>query len=156
MKKCKSPEWQWMSDKDVECIRLLWQHNLQKSTLIGICNFMSWWTRYNKFHIYTSLLVKLLPYNLESNPHPFYSFRGLENQMRITIACRLDSRSRAGFWKNDRAAIYVLQEQYSTIIYYFIYYSSDSPSRCLVFPPQSNVAFINSNNCDFHSPLRTE
>ena len=46
-----------------------------------------------------------LPYNLESNPHPFYSFRGLKNQTRIRIACGLDSRSRAGFWKNDRAAV---------------------------------------------------
>jgi hypothetical protein len=25
--------------------------------------------------------------------------------MRITIACGLDSRSRAGFWKNDGAAV---------------------------------------------------
>ena len=24
-----------------------------------------------------------VPHNLESNPHPFYSFRGLKNQMRI-------------------------------------------------------------------------
>jgi len=40
-----------------------------------------------------------LPYILDSNPHPFYSFRGLKNQMRIRIACGLDSRSRAGFWK---------------------------------------------------------
>ena len=46
-----------------------------------------------------------IPYILEPNPHPFYSFRGLKNQMRIRIACRLDSRSRAGFWKNDRAAV---------------------------------------------------
>jgi len=46
-----------------------------------------------------------IPYILESNPHPFYSFRGLKNQMRIGIACGLDSRSRAGFWKNDRAAV---------------------------------------------------
>jgi len=46
-----------------------------------------------------------IPYILESNPHPFYSFRGLKNQMRIRIACGLDSRSRAGFWKNDRAAV---------------------------------------------------
>jgi hypothetical protein len=36
-----------------------------------------------------------LPYILESNPHFFYSFRGLK------IRCGLDSRSRAGFWKND-------------------------------------------------------
>ena len=48
---------------------------------------------------------EVLPYILESNPHPFYSFRGLKNQKRITIACGLDSRSRAGFWKNDRAAV---------------------------------------------------
>ena len=27
-----------------------------------------------------------LPYILESNPHPFYSFRGLKNRMRIRIA----------------------------------------------------------------------
>jgi len=45
-----------------------------------------------------------LPCILESNPHPFYSFRGLKNQMRIRITCGLDSRPRAGFWKNDRAA----------------------------------------------------
>ena len=46
-----------------------------------------------------------IPYVLESNPHPFYSFRGLKNQMPISIMCGLDSRSRAGFWKNDRAAV---------------------------------------------------
>ena len=34
-----------------------------------------------------------LPYILESNPHHFYSFRGLKNQMRIRIACGLDSWS---------------------------------------------------------------
>jgi len=34
-----------------------------------------------------------------------FSFRGLKNQMRIRIACGLDSRSRAGFWKNDTAAV---------------------------------------------------
>jgi hypothetical protein len=27
-----------------------------------------------------------IPYILESNPHPFYGFRGLKNQMRIRIA----------------------------------------------------------------------
>jgi len=46
-----------------------------------------------------------IPYILESNPHPFYSFRGLKNHMWIRIACGLDSRSWAGFWKNDRAAV---------------------------------------------------
>jgi len=38
---------------------------------------------------------RLLPYILESNPHPSYSFKGPKNQMRIRIACGLDSRSRA-------------------------------------------------------------
>jgi len=46
-----------------------------------------------------------LLYIHESNPHPFYSFRGLKIQMRIRITCGLDSQSRAGFWKNDRAAV---------------------------------------------------
>jgi len=48
---------------------------------------------------------KYRQYIIESNPHDFYSFRGLKNQMRIRIACGLDSRSRAEFWKNDRAAV---------------------------------------------------
>jgi len=46
-----------------------------------------------------------IPYILKSNPHPFYSFRGLKNQMRTRIACGWDSWSRAGFWKNNRAAV---------------------------------------------------
>jgi len=48
-------------------------------------------------------------YILESNPHSFYSFKGLKNQMRIRIACGLDSRSWAGFWKNDTAAVRVVR-----------------------------------------------
>jgi hypothetical protein len=46
-----------------------------------------------------------IPYVLESNPHPFYSYRGLKGQMRIRIECRLDSRSRAGVWPTDRASV---------------------------------------------------
>jgi hypothetical protein len=30
--------------------------------------------------------IKEVPYILKSNPHPFYSFRGLKNQMRIRFA----------------------------------------------------------------------
>ena len=30
--------------------------------------------------------TKKVPYVLKSNPHPFYSFRGLKNQMRIRFA----------------------------------------------------------------------
>jgi len=40
-----------------------------------------------------------VPYILESKPHYFYSIRCLKNQMRIRIACGLDSRSWAVFWK---------------------------------------------------------
>jgi hypothetical protein len=47
------------------------------------------------------VVLTQIPYILESNAHPFYSFRGLKNQMRIRFECGLDSRSRAGFWKND-------------------------------------------------------
>jgi hypothetical protein len=46
-------------------------------------------------------IMLYIPYILESNPHPFYSFRELKNQMRIRIECGLDLQSRAGFWKND-------------------------------------------------------
>jgi hypothetical protein len=49
----------------------------------------------------TMMIQSVIPYILESNAHPFYSFRGLKSQMRIRFACELDSRSRAGFWKND-------------------------------------------------------
>ena len=59
-----------------------------------------------------------IPYILESNPHPFYSFRGLKNQMRIRIACRLDSRSWAGFWKNYRAAVHAIRTvQYNNLLF---------------------------------------
>ena len=62
-----------------------------------------------------------IPYNLESNPHPFYSFRGLKNQMRIRIGCGLDSRSRAGFWKNDRAPVRAVRTiQYNNLLFYLL------------------------------------
>jgi len=61
--------------------------------------------RYERDKIKEEMIFKNVPYILEYNPHPFYSFRGLKNQMPIRIACGLDSRSRAGFWKNYRAAV---------------------------------------------------
>jgi len=65
--------------------------------------------------------TKHIPYILESNPHPFYSFRGLKNQMWIRIACGLDSRSWAGFWKNDRAAVYAVRTiQYNNLLFYLL------------------------------------
>jgi len=82
----------------------------------------------------------VMVYILKSNP-PSYSFRGLKNQMRIRIACRLDSRSWAGFWKNDTSCCTCRKNntiQYNNLLFYLlfiilymtfiIYYSSDSPS----------------------------
>jgi len=37
----------------------------------------------NKIKLNEHYVKEVLPYILESNPHPFYSFRGLKNQMRI-------------------------------------------------------------------------
>jgi hypothetical protein len=65
-----------------------------------------------------SFVTDKLLYILESNPHPFHSFRGLKNQMQIRFACRLDSRSRTGFWKNDRAAVSAITTiQYSNLLF---------------------------------------
>jgi hypothetical protein len=41
--------------------------------------------------------VPNLLYILESNPHPFYSFRGLKKSGADYNACGLDSRSKAVF-----------------------------------------------------------
>ena len=41
--------------------------------------------------------------------------------MQIVIACGLDSRSRAGFWKNDRAAVRAIRT-----IQYLLTYSMES------------------------------
>ena len=61
-------------------------------------------------------------YILESNPHPFYSFRGLKNHMRIRITCRLDSRSWVGFWKNDRAAVHAVRTiQSNNLLFYLLF-----------------------------------
>jgi len=91
----------------------------------------------NKRYPHVALsLCYLIPHILESNPHPFYSFRGLKNQMWITIACGLDSQSRAGFWKNDGATVHAVRTiQYNNLLFYLlliiIYYSSDSPSSLI-------------------------
>jgi len=59
-------------------------------------------------------LMIQIPYMLESNPHPFYSFRGLKNQMRIRIAVV------SWILENDRATVRAVRT-INTIIYYFIY-----------------------------------
>jgi hypothetical protein len=63
-----------------------------------------------------------VPYIRESNPHPFYSFRGLKHQMRIRIMCGLDSWSWAGVWKNDRAAVHAVRAiQYNNLLFYLLF-----------------------------------
>jgi len=61
-------------------------------------------------------LVKLL-YILESNPHPFYSFRGLKNQMWIRFA--------VVSWileKNDRATVRAVRTiQYNNLLFIILY-----------------------------------
>jgi len=38
--------------------------------------------------------------------------------MQITIACRLDLQSRAGFWKNDGATVHAVRTiQYNNLFY---------------------------------------
>jgi hypothetical protein len=49
----------------------------------------------------------VVPYILESNPQLFAVSEGQNTQMRIRIACGLDSRSRAGFWKKMIEPLYV-------------------------------------------------
>ena len=69
-----------------------------------------------------SITGHTIPYIFESNPRSFYSFRGLKNQMRIRIACGLDSRSWAGFWKNDRAAVRAVRTtQYNNLLVYLLF-----------------------------------
>jgi len=41
--------------------------------------------------------------------------------MRIRNACGLDSRSRAAFWKNDRAAVRAVRTIQTIIILFIIY-----------------------------------
>jgi hypothetical protein len=55
-----------------------------------------------------------VPYILESNPHTFYSFRGLKNQMRIRIA--IES------WILEKWYSRCTCRKNNKIIYYFIYY----------------------------------
>jgi hypothetical protein len=62
-----------------------------------------------------------IPYNLESNPHRFYSFRGLKNQMRIIITYGLDLWLRAGFWKDDGTAVHAIRKiQYNNLLFYLL------------------------------------
>ena len=82
----------------------------------------------------TLVKIHVLLYILNSNPHPFHSFRGLKNQMWNRIACGLDLWSRAGFWKNDTAAVHTITTiQYNNLLFYLLFiYSLDSPSSLII------------------------
>jgi len=80
--------------------------------------------------------MRKVPYILESNPHPFCSFGVLKNHMRITVGCGLDSGSRAGFCKNDRASVRAVRTiQYNNLLFYLlliiIFYPSVLPSSLI-------------------------
>ena len=63
-----------------------------------------------------------VPFILKSNPHTFYSFRGLKHQKWIRIACGLDPRSWAGFWKNGRAAVCAIRAiKYNDLLFYLLF-----------------------------------
>jgi hypothetical protein len=73
-----------------------------KSTVSGTSKFISNPViLFLRYYNTANITWAKIPYILESNPHLFYSLRGIKNQMRIRFACGLDSRSRAGFLKND-------------------------------------------------------
>ena len=66
------------------------------------------------------LAVSKIPYILESNPHPFYSFRGLKksdaDQNRVRIRFAVES------WILEKWQSRCTCPKNNTIIYYLIYY----------------------------------
>ena len=113
---------------------------IKKKHMHNLCSEKNWWNKYSNgpkswrlhgvktmltFHSNQKLLVStnyIIPYILESNLHPFYSFRGLKIQMWIRIACELDLRSWAGFWKNDTAAVHAVRTiQYNNLLFYLLF-----------------------------------
>jgi hypothetical protein len=100
----------------------LWKTNMDPHIIAQINIVSRLWLPKIK-NVQLRLLFQLMhvPYILESNPHPFYSFRGLKNQMWITITCGLHLQRRGEFWKNYEAAVRAVRTtQYSN--FSFIYY----------------------------------
>ena len=88
------------------------------------------------------------PYILESNPRPFYSCRGLKNQMRITIVYRLDLQSRAGFWKNDGAAVRAVRTvQYNNLLFYLLNSLALVRERTILTERPPPVGEVSANFC---------
>jgi len=62
------------------------------------------------YHIFSKLI------------HTFLQFQRAKNQMHIRIACRLDLRSWAGFWKNDIATVRAIRKiQYNNLLFIILY-----------------------------------
>ena len=61
---------------------LTWSSTIHKSPVPVVCRCISHQVVKSAF----SYIYSYIPYNLESNPYPFYSFRGLKTQMRIRFA----------------------------------------------------------------------
>jgi hypothetical protein len=59
------------------------------------CTFNNIKGSLNEKRVQMDNIYYLILYILESNPHPFYSFAGLKNQMWNRFACGLDSQLRA-------------------------------------------------------------
>ena len=95
-------------DKNL-CFKLHFELNLAEAWILEVGVVMMSW-------IYWALYIQ---YILESNPHLFYSFRGLKNQMRIRMACGLESRAVASWiLENDRAAVRAVRTiQYNNLFY---------------------------------------
>ena len=70
--------------------------------------------------------------------------------------CRLDSRSRVGFWKNDKAAVRAIRTiQYNNLLFYLlliiiIYYLSDSPSSLMT----ESLSVLSPNHCHLYHQHR--
>jgi hypothetical protein len=96
----------------------LWLHGASNKTMLIQFHI---WKEGNTFNCVPYRKRQYIPYILESNPHPFYSFRGLKNQVRIRIEWGLDSRSRAGFWKNDIASVCAVRTVQLFITLFIIY-----------------------------------
>ena len=85
-----------------------------------------WFVNVSKITLFTTAFINKLPYILESNPHPFYSFRGLKE-----IRCGLESRvdwiggRELDFGKMIRAAVPAVRTiQYNNLFYFlFILYN---------------------------------
>jgi hypothetical protein len=78
--------------------------------------------------------------------------------MWIIIAFRLDLRSRAGFWKNDRAAVCAVRTiQYNNVLFYlsFIRLAIPLPRVSATVKRYLHQLQKLQRFCGFHSPLGT-